>query len=57
MATALLPIGKKFMDTGLELFSGLDSKVVDFTPQSIAFGRKEIDLAEYEMPGLMETKA
>ena len=56
MATALLPIEKKFMDTGLKLFSGLDSKVVDFTPESIAFGRKEIDLAEYEMPGLMETR-
>jgi adenosylhomocysteinase len=45
-----------FMDTGLPLFplsSGFGYKVADLSPKTVAFGRKEIDLAEHEMPGLM----
>ncbi len=42
-----------FMDTGLPLFSGLPYKVADLSPDTVRFGRKEIDLAEHEMPGLM----
>jgi adenosylhomocysteinase len=42
-----------FLDTGLPLFSDLPWKVADLSPQTVAFGRKEIDLAEHEMPGLM----
>src|SRR5262245_43958002 len=46
-----------FMDTGLPLFSDAGKpvpfKVRDLSPETVAFGRKEIELAEHEMPGLM----
>jgi len=41
------------MDTGLPLFSGLRYKVKDLSPEAVTLGRKEIQLAEHEMPGLM----
>ncbi|MFK7959342.1 MAG: adenosylhomocysteinase [Phycisphaerales bacterium] len=41
------------MDTGLPLLSDLPYKVADLSPETVAFGRKEIELAEHEMPGLM----
>ena len=44
---------KTFMNTGLPLFSDLPHKVADMSPETITFGRKEIELAEHEMPGLM----
>jgi len=37
-----------FMDTNLELFSGLEHKVADLSQKSITFGRKEIELALHE---------
>jgi adenosylhomocysteinase len=46
-----------FMDTGLPLFSDIPFKVKDLSPETVAFGRKEIDLAEHEMPGLMAFRA
>ncbi|MFT4703053.1 MAG: adenosylhomocysteinase [Bradymonadia bacterium] len=42
-----------FLDTGLPLFAGLPHKVASLDAASIAFGRKEMDLAQEEMPGLM----
>jgi adenosylhomocysteinase len=42
-----------FMNTGEELFSDLPFKVKDLSPETVAYGRKEIELAEHEMPGLM----
>jgi len=42
-----------FMDTNLPLFSTLASKVADSSERNIRFGRKEIDLALHEMPGLV----
>jgi len=42
-----------FMDTGLPLFSDLPFKVRDMSADTVRFGRKEIELAEHEMPGLM----
>jgi adenosylhomocysteinase len=42
-----------FMDTGLPLLADLRFKVADLSPATVAFGRKEIELAEHEMPGLM----
>lgn len=42
-----------FMDTGLPLFSGMPYKVADLSPETVRFGRKEIELAQHEMPGLM----
>ncbi|MEC9465581.1 MAG: adenosylhomocysteinase [Myxococcota bacterium] len=41
------------MNTGEVLFSDLPFKVADLSPETVAFGRKEIELAEHEMPGLM----
>src|SRR5688500_5370624 len=44
------------MDTGLPLFidhAKVPFKVADLSPATVAFGRKEIELAEHEMPGLM----
>jgi len=49
-----------FMDTGLSLFpapaSGLEFRVADLSEKTVAFGRKEIELAEHEMPGLMAVR-
>jgi len=42
-----------FLDTGLPLFSGLPFKVKELSPELVTWGRKEIELAEHEMPGLM----
>ncbi|WP_050727597.1 adenosylhomocysteinase [Vulgatibacter incomptus] len=41
------------MSTGLPLVSDLPYKVRDLSPETVRFGRKEIELAEHEMPGLM----
>ena len=50
MTTASAPT---FLNTGLALSSGLDYKVKDLDPGRVAHGRKEIELAEIEMPGLI----
>ncbi len=42
-----------FLDTGLPLFADLPYKVACTAAETIRFGRKEIELAEHEMPGLM----
>jgi len=47
-----IPKLKTFMDTGLPLFADLEYKVADERPETVAFGRKELELALYEMPGL-----
>jgi len=44
---------RTFLDTGLPLFGAPPYKVSDLSPETVAFGRKEIELAEHEMPGLM----
>jgi adenosylhomocysteinase len=53
MTTSVVDIPETFMNTGLPLFTDLDFKVADLSPETVAFGRKEIELAEHEMPGLM----
>ncbi|MGH9334927.1 MAG: adenosylhomocysteinase, partial [Vicinamibacteria bacterium] len=45
------------MDTGLPLFSDLRYKVKDLSAEAVTLGRKEIELAEHEMPGLMAFRA
>ena len=47
---------KTFMNTGLPLFSGFENKVADLSEETIRFGRKEIELAEHEMPGLIAAR-
>lgn len=41
-----------FMDTNLPLFANLPHKVRTLDPETVRFGRKELDLALHEMPGL-----
>ena len=43
---------KTFLDTGLPLFADLPYKVADLSDATVRFGRKEMDLALVEMPGL-----
>ena len=42
-----------FMDTSLPLFSDFPHKVKELSTDMVAFGRKEIELALHEMPGLV----
>ena len=56
MATSVVDISDAFMETGLELFSDAPYKVKELTEEVVEFGRKEIELAEREMPGLMATR-
>ncbi|MCH2132328.1 MAG: adenosylhomocysteinase [Phycisphaerales bacterium] len=51
MSTTAMPA--TFLNTGLPLNSDLPYKVADLSPETVTFGRKEIELAEHEMPGLM----
>jgi adenosylhomocysteinase len=46
-----------FLNTGLPLFCDDAFKVSDLSAKTVAFGRKEIELAEHEMPGLMSLRA
>ena len=45
-----------FMDTGLSLNSTVPFQVKDLSEATVKFGRKEIELAEHEMPGLMAAR-
>ena len=42
-----------FLNTNLDLFDSCPFKVADLTPETVAYGRNEIELAQHEMPGLM----
>ena len=46
-----------FLNTGLPLQAGLPFKVKDLSEEMVRFGRKEIELAEHEMPGLMALRS
>jgi len=52
MSTAPVIHPATFMNTGLPLFSDLPYKVRDLSADMVRFGRKELDLAIVEMPGL-----
>jgi len=52
-AAPTAPTDTTFLDTGLPLFTDMPFKVADLSPETVAYGRKEIELAEAEMPGLM----
>ena len=53
MSASSIPQLPAFMKTGEPLFGGLPHKVADLSPETVAFGRKEIELALNEMPGLV----
>ncbi len=44
------------MNTGLPLFASEPYKVASMDEATVRFGRKEIELAEHEMPGLMSLR-
>ncbi len=52
MSVAPLSSSPAFLNTGLPLFSDLAYKVRDLSADTVRFGRKELDLALVEMPGL-----
>ncbi|MCB9732806.1 MAG: adenosylhomocysteinase [Deltaproteobacteria bacterium] len=52
MSAAHLSDAPTFMSTGLPLFGGEAFRVKDFSPENVRWGRKEIELALHEMPGL-----
>jgi adenosylhomocysteinase len=52
MSTSVIPVPKTFMSTGLPLFNDLPYKVAEMSEEMVRFGRKELDLALHEMPGL-----
>ena len=56
MTVAYIPDSSPFMTTGLQLFSNAPYKVRDLSPETVAFGRKELDLALHEMPGLLSLR-
>ena len=45
-----------FLNTNLDLFESCAFKVADMSAETVAYGRKEIELAEHEMPGLMSLR-
>jgi adenosylhomocysteinase len=53
MNTTANTLAGAFLNTGLSLFTRTPFKVASFDTASVTFGRKEIELAEIEMPGLM----
>lgn len=53
MSTAPTVDNKTFMNTGEVLFANLPYRVAELSDASVRFGRKELQLAEEEMPGLM----
>ena len=52
MSTSPIEATPTFLNTDLELFSDAPYKVRELSEELVAFGRKEIDLALEEMPGL-----
>jgi adenosylhomocysteinase len=53
MSTGSTATMSTFLNTNLDLFKPCAFKVADLSPETVAFGRKEIEIAEHEMPGLM----
>ncbi len=56
MSVAHLIIEPTFMQTRLALFSTLPYKVADMKSDTVRFGRKELELALHEMPGLLSLR-
>ena len=46
-----------FRDTRMPLFAELPHKVADLSPATVRYGRKELELALHEMPGLTALRA
>lgn len=57
MNTTASSLSSNFLNTGLPLFGGETHRVASLDAKAITFGRKEIELAQDEMPGLMVLRA
>ena len=57
MSTAPFVSAPTFMTTGLPLFSHLPYRVADWSEEANRFGRKELELALVEMPGLRSVRS
>lgn len=57
MSTAPFVSAPTFMKTGLPLFADSPYRVADWSEESNRFGRKELELALVEMPGLAALRA
>ena len=53
MTVAIASQPVTFMNTGLPLFGSDTYKVAELSDEQVAFGRKELELALHEMPGLL----
>ncbi len=47
---------KHFMNTGLPLFANLPHRIAELSPDMVRYGRKELDLALVEMPGMVSLR-
>ena len=52
MISPPIPAQPTFMNTGLDLYADLPYKVRDLSEATVRYGRKELDIALVEMPGL-----
>ena len=57
MSTAPFVSAPTFMNTGLPLFADMPYRVADWSDEANRFGRKELELALVEMPGLAALRA
>mgnify|MGYP002619757710 CR=1 FL=1 len=57
MTSAVVAMPNTFLNTGLPLFGAFPFKVASLAPDAVRWGRKELALAEQEMPGLMALRA
>jgi hypothetical protein len=55
MISTPIPAQPTFMNTGLDLYANLPFKVRDLSPATVRYGRKELDIALVEMPGLADS--
>jgi adenosylhomocysteinase len=53
MTVAYATTPEPFLDTQLSLFGGAPNRVAELSTKLAAFGRKELELALHEMPGLL----
>lgn len=56
MSTEVTDVSETFLDTDYQLFSDRPYEVKELSDEQIELGRKQIELAEKEMPGLMATR-
>lgn len=56
VSSARVMADSTFMKTGLSLFGNAPFKVADMSAETVRYGRKDLELSEDEMPGLMSLR-